>query len=180
MSFLAIWRLAQGVPRGAWIALAVALALLALARWHGRAVDRAFTSGVQQQAAADRAAVLAATAAATRAAQDRNAALGRAQAAISRESDDELGKARTAVVRRRDDLRLRWAAARTAAGGGNAIAAAALPGAATVALDTACPAAGWVAFDTAAAAAAAADEATAKDDAWIAWVTAQRDAWPNE
>lgn len=180
MSLVTIWTLARRVPGAVWAGLAALLLLAGLVRWHDRAVAAAFAKGVKEQAATDRAAVLAANAAARRAAADRNAALGRTQAAISMESEDGLHKTLADVVRRRDDLRLRWAATRAAAAGGGAGATAALPGAAAVALDTACPAAGWVAFDTAAAAAAAADQAIAKDDAWIAWVRAQADAWPKD
>ena len=54
----------------------------------------------------------------------------------------------------------------------------AVSGAAAGAAAADCAAAGWVSFDTAAAAAEAADRAIAKDDAWIAWVSAQAAAWP--
>lgn len=178
MSLVTIWTLVRRVPGLAWAGLAALLLLAGLVHWHDRAVAAAFAEGVREQAATDRAAVLAANAAARQAAAARNAALGRTQATISRESEDGLQKTLAAVVRRRDDLRLRWATARAAAAGDGTPGPAALPGAAAVALDTACPAAGWVAFDTAAAAAAAADEAIAKDDAWIAWVREQAVAWP--
>ncbi|KPF73302.1 hypothetical protein IP88_09560 [alpha proteobacterium AAP81b] len=180
MTGLAILRWLGAVPRGVWAGLAATLLLLGIVRWHQGKVAAAFTKGVQQQAAADRGAIETATAAAEAAQAARIAALTAQQSRISKGTDDALAETRADLARRGDNLRLRWAAARAVGGGPGASATIALPAAAAGPLDTACPAAGWVAFDTAAAAAAAADEALAKDDAWIAWAAAQAAAWPQD
>lgn len=177
MTGLAIMRWLGAVPRGVWAGLAATLLLLGVVRWHHAKVGAAFTKGVQQQAEADRIAIANATAAAEAAQAAKVAALTQRQTRISKGTDNALAETRADLAHRRDDLRLRWAAARAAGGHAGASAAIALPAAAAGPLDAACPAAGWVAFDTAAAAALAADEALAKDDAWIAWAAAQAAAW---
>ena len=172
-------RFLAGVPRPAWIALAVGAALLLAVRWHQSAVATAYRNGSVTQAAADRAAVARASAAAEAAQVALVARVAARQTLISKGTDNALRRRTDDLARRYDDLRLRWAAHRAAeAGAGNAQAIA-VPGAAAGADDAACAARGWVAFDTAAAAAQAADRAIAKDDAWIAWAAAQAAAWPN-
>jgi hypothetical protein len=166
------------VPRPVWYALAAGLALLLLWRWHAAQVDTAYRSGVRAQAAADRAAYARASAAAAEAQQALVRRTAAAQARISKGSDDALRLSHDDLARRYDDLRLRWAAHNAAESRPGNDQPTALSGAAPGTAATDCAAAGWVSFDTAAAAAEAADRAIAKDDAWIAWVTAQAEAWP--
>ena len=166
------------VPRTIWVGLGGLGLLLALWAWHGHEVRSARAAGAAAQAALDRAAYEAAAreAAARQARLVRE--LGVAQTMISKGVEDGLADRFADLARRHDDLRLRWAAAR-AAGAAGAGGAAALPGAADATDDAACAARGWVAFEVAAAAAHAADQAIAKDDAWIAWTKAQGQAWPD-
>jgi hypothetical protein len=166
------------LPRWVWAGLGSLGLLLALWGWHGHEVRQARMKGAAAQAALDRAAF----AQATQEAAVRQARLVRdlavAQSMISKGVEDGLADRFADLARRSDDLRLRWAAARAAgaAGAGGAVAVPGTPGGTD---DAACAARGWVAFDTAAAAAHAADQAIAKDDAWISWARAQAAAWPD-
>ena len=166
------------LPRWLWAGLGGMGLLLALWAWHGRELRHARAAGAAEQAALDRAVYegAAKSAAARQAQLVRELAV--AQAAISKGVDDGLAVDFADLARRHDDLRLRWAAAR-AAGAAGAGGAVAVSGTAGTADDAACAARGWVAFDTAAAAAHAADQAIAKDDAWISWAKAQGQAWPD-
>lgn len=169
---------AQRLPRAVWAAAAMALLLTGLALWHRGEIRAARADGARVQATSDAAQLRAA---ADRASADQRriiAATAARQSKISKESDDALAPRLAAVGRRRDDLRLRWAAARANSGRPGAGGAIAVPATPAGAADTACAAAGWVSFDTAVAAAAAADAAIAKDDAWREWVMAQAAAWP--
>jgi hypothetical protein len=171
-------RMIASVPRPLWYALAAALVLLFLWRWHEARMDTAWHAGAQAQAATDRAAYARASAAAEVAQKALVARSAIRQSAISKGTDDALRRRTDDLARRYDDLRLRWAAHNAAEGAAGNDQPAAFSGAARGAAATACAAAGWVSFDTAAAAAEAADRAIAKDDAWIAWVSAQGEAWP--
>lgn len=171
-------RALASVPRPLWYALAAAFALLLLWRWHDGQVSAARTAGAAAQATADRAAYARASTAAAAAQAALARRVGQKQTLISKGTDDALRRQHDDLARRYDDLRLRWAAHRAAEGPAGDNHPAALSGAAPGAAAADCAAAGWVSFDTAAAAAEAADRAIAKDDAWIAWVTAQAAAWP--
>lgn len=166
------------VPREVWYALAVALALFLLWRWHDGKVDAAFTAGATEQAKADRKAVAAAERAATKAQADLKARTAATSAAISKGTDNALQKDNARLARSYDDLRMRWAAYRADQGGTGQGGPAGATSAAGVTDDAYCTAQGWVSFDTAATAAQAADEAIAKDDAWRQWWAAQQEAWP--
>jgi hypothetical protein len=168
------------VPRWVWHLLAALLVLLALWRWHESRLAEAAAAARADQASADRAAFARASAAA---AEAQTALAGRVagqQTRISKGTDDALRRDHDDLARRYDDLRLRWVAHRAAEGNPGDHHPAAVSGAAPGAAAADCAAAGWVSFDTAAAAAEAADRAIAKDDAWIAWVSAQAEAWPKE
>lgn len=143
-------------------------------------MTQARLDGAASQAVLDRAAysVAAADAAARQGHLVRQ--LVARQATISKETDDALMLDVDNLGRRYDDLRMRWAAARASGGGTSEDGAVAVPTSATGFVEAACEASGWVDFETASAAAQAADEAIAKDDAWIAWAEAQRLAWPTE
>lgn len=178
MSVVAGWlqRLLAQLPGGVWAALAVVVLLWGAVRWHESRLELARREGAAAQASLDRAAFerAAAEAAAVQARLVRE--LTGRQVAITRETDDAVVRDFADLGRRYDELRLRWASVR--AGGADAGGAAAISGAAGIALDAACAAGGWVDFATASAAAEAADEAIVKDDAWIAWAAAQKAAWP--
>ena len=167
------------LPRPIGFALLAALAIAGIAAWHGQRIDAAYANGLRDQSIADRAGFASAATAAAAVQQRLVTTLAARQQAISKESEDALVATNTDLARRYAALRLRWAAADTDRGGTGAGRAIAVPDAAPGVDDTACAARGWVSFDTAAAAAEAADSAIAKDDAWIAWVRAQRAAWPN-
>jgi|GEM_PF-6639479 len=165
------------LPRGLWFALGAMALLLLVWGWHGREVRQARLAGAAEQAALDKAVF---EAAATEAAARQGhlvRELAAVQAEISKGVDDELAVDFADVTRRYNDLRLRWAAARGdgAASQGGAVT---LSRAASAPDDATCAARGWVDFETAAAAAYAADQAIAKDDAWISWAHAQTAAWP--
>lgn len=166
------------LPRWVWAGLGSLGVLLALWGWHAHEVRQARIQGAAAQAALDRAAYEQAA----REAGARQARLVRdlavAQTMISKGVEDGLADRFADLARRHDDLRLRWAAARAAGTAGTG-GAAAVPGTASSIDDAACAARGWVAFDIAAAAAHAADQAIAKDDAWISWARAQATAWPD-
>ncbi|WP_426165183.1 hypothetical protein [Sandarakinorhabdus sp. DWP1-3-1] len=166
------------VPHWLRLALAGAAVLLLALAWHNHRLAGAYRQGAAEQALADRRRVAEAASAAA-AAQDRlAAALAGRQSRISKGTTDALVAQNDDLARRYADLRLRWAAARADRGGPGGDATAAVSGAAAGVDDAACAAGGWVSFDTAAAAAQAADAAIAKDDAWIAWATAQAATWP--
>lgn len=178
IALASLWRAATTLPKPIWYALTLTAALLMLVRWHDRGLAAAHAAGAAAQAAADRARLTALSAAAARAQHDRVTALTATQAQISKGQDDELAKNAAVIVSRAADLRLRWAAHgadRDHPGGDRTTA---VPRAAGRPDDAACAAAGWVSFAIASAAAEAADRAIAKDDAWIAWATAQAAAWP--
>lgn len=170
--------LVRRLPRSFWLVLAVLVLLLGAVRWHETGLRRAERAGRVAQAALDRAAVLAAE----RDASARQAALVRAADVraerISREVADGLQAELDDLGRRHAELRLRWARAAAADGGPGERGAAAAADAAAGADAAACAARGWVDFDSASALAEAADRATAKDDAWIAWMRQQQAAWP--
>ena len=166
------------LPRGLWLGLGAFALLMLVWGWHGRTVRQARTAGAAEQAALDLQAYAAAAAQAAARQTQLVRELSVAQAAISKGVDDGLAVDVADLTRRYDDLRLRWAAARRAgaAGEGGATALSLTAGAAD---DAACKARGWGDFDTAAAAAQVADQAIAKDDAWIVWARAQAAAWPD-
>ena len=166
------------VPRWVWQLLAALLVLALIWRWHEGRVAEAAREARVAQATADRAAYARAGAAAAAAQEALVSRTAGRQTRISKGTDDALRRQTDDLARRYDDLRLRWAAHRAAEGDPSHDQPAAVSGAAAGAAAADCAAAGWVSFDTAAAAAEAADRAIAKDDAWIAWVTAQAEAWP--
>lgn len=166
------------VPRWAWQLLAALVLLAIVWRWHeGRLAEAAAAARVAQ-ASADRAAYARASAAAAEAQAALVSRTASLQTRISKGTDDALRRDHDDLARRYDDLRLRWAAHRAAEGDPGDHHPAAVSGTTTRVAAADCAAAGWVSFDTAAAAAEAADRAIAKDDAWIAWVSAQQAAWP--
>ncbi len=183
---IALWNFLRGparialgsVPRPIWYILSAILALLLLWNWHDRRVAVAYAGGARAQADVDRARFEAATNAAVTAQRDLAATLATRQTRISKGTDDALLVRNADLARDYDDLRLRWAAHRTAQDRAGQTGATAVPAATSRVDDSACPALGWVSFDIAAAAAEAADTAIAKDDAWIAWARAQAAAWP--
>lgn len=166
------------LPRSVWIGVSLLVALLLLTRWHHAKIDAAFAAGGVAQAAADRKAVTAAATAAEKIQRELRASLAAKQHRITGGVDDELVSENADLVKRYDDLRLRWAAYRADQGGAGARRAIAVSTAASVVDATACPAAGWVSFDTAVAAAQAADTAIARDDAWRTWALGQAAVWP--
>lgn len=166
------------VPRWVWQLLAALLVLVLVWRWHEGRVADAAREARTAQASADRAAYARASAAAAEAQAALVSRTASQQIRISKGTDDALRRDHDDLARRYDDLRLRWAAHRASEGPAGDDHPTALPGAAPGAAAADCAAAGWVSFDTAAAAAEAADRAIAKDDAWIAWVSAQQAAWP--
>ena len=177
---MAVLALLRGVPRGMLYAIGAALVLLMVWRWHDAKVDAAFVAGATAQAATDKTRFEAAAVAAAKAQAALIANLAARQSRISKGTEHALVVRHDDLARRYDDLRLRWAAYRSGQGSAGNNGATAVPGAAGGVDDAGCAAAGWVSFDIAAAAAEAADRAIAKDDAWIAWASAQVDAWPDE
>lgn len=166
------------LPRLFWIAGFAVLVILLAWRWHLGKVEAAFVAGASEQARLDEGQVREAMAAAVLAQRTLKSTLEKQQASISKGTKDALLAKQGDLVRRYDDLRLRWAAHRADQGRAGQDGAAGLSDSAGGADDAACAAAGWVSFDTAAAAAQAADTAIARDDAWRHWVTAQAEAWP--
>jgi TolA-binding protein len=166
------------LPRTVWIGLLALAAVLAVSRWHQHKVNAAFVAGGIAQASIDRSAIAVARATAERAQQQLRQRLAAKQGRISTGVDDGLLSQNVDLVRRYDDLRMRWAAYRADQGGAGGDRATAVSRPAAILDAAACSAAGWVSFDTAATAAQAADTAIARDDAWRTWVTAQAAAWP--
>ena len=166
------------LPRSLWIAGLAVLVIFLAWRWHWEKVDAAFVAGASEQARMDEGQVREAMAAAVLAQRTLKSAIEKQQARVSKGTNDALLAKQGDLVRRYDDLRLRWAAYRADQGRAGPGGAVGLSGSAAGADDAACAADGWVSFDTAAAAAQAADTAIARDDAWRHWVTAQAAAWP--
>jgi hypothetical protein len=158
--------------------LAALLVLWGVVRWHEGRLRIARAEGAAVQAELDRAAFEAAGATATAAQRALVDTIAARAAEISKETDDELARDHADLARRYDALRLRWAEARAPEGGAGAGGTAALSWPAGTADDAACAARGWVDFNVASAAAQAADEAIAKDDAWIGWAATQAAGWP--
>ena len=173
-----VMRMLARLPRWLWAGLGGMALLLTVWGWHGRELRQARAAGAAEQAALDRVAYEKAVMQAAQQQAQLVRELAVAQAMISKGVEDGLAGKFADLARRHDDLRLRWAAAR-ASGATGGRAATAVSNAAGTADDAACAARGWVAFEVAAAAAHAADQALAKDDAWISWVRAQQAAWPD-
>jgi hypothetical protein len=166
------------LPRATWVTALAILVMLFVWRWHVAKVEAAFAQGGVVQSRLDEMRVRQAATAAQAAQQALKSALAKRQVAVSKGTNDALLAKASDLSRRRDDLRMRWAAYRADQGGTGEGRAADISGTAAGADDAACAASGWVSFDTAAAAALAADTAIARDDAWRSWVTAQAAAWP--
>jgi hypothetical protein len=167
------------LPKPIWYLAALLVGGLVIWHWHGGAVAAAYARGSAEQRQIDEARVRQASAAAEAGQNALRAALKQRQVEFTKGTNDALLAKHDDLARRYDDLRLRWAAYRADQGRAGEGRATAVPGAAAGLDDAACAATGWVSFDAAAAAAQAADTAIARDDAWRAWVTAQRAAWPD-
>lgn len=176
--------IARGIFRGVsgkvWVVvgagLGAVLLLWGVVRWHEGRLVVARREAAAAQAALDRAAFDAAAAAAAVVQGRLVRELAGRQAVISKGTDDAIVRDFADLGRRYDDLRVRWATVRS--GGADADGATAISGPAGGTLDAACAAGGWVDFEIASAAAQAADQAIAKDDAWIEWASAQAAVWP--
>ncbi len=168
------------LPFWMWAGPGVLLMFWGAVRWHEGRLRHARAEGAAAQAALDRAAFVEAGAAAAAAQRALVDAVAARSAMISKGTDDELARDHADLARRYDALRLHWAEARASGGGAGAGGAAALSHTAGAADDAACAARGWVDFETASASAQAADEAIAKDDAWIGWAATQAAVWPRD
>lgn len=156
--------------------IGIALALLALWRWHDGKVEAAFEAGAVKQAAADLKAIERAEKAATARQAAIIAARVKSATAINERTTDALEKRNAALARSYDDLRMRWAAYRANQGGpGNSDATAVSGSPASVAC---APAAGFVPVETAIAPSEAADRYAAQLNGWIDWYEANKAAWP--
>lgn len=175
---IAALALLRRIPTWAYIALAVIAAVITLHAWHNGQLRKARNAGRAEQASIDAKAFNEAARKAE-AQQERVIADTVAKAEqITMETTNEIAKERDAIARDYAAIRLRWRRAEansSRAGKGEAVAvASAAPG-----FDAAaCTARGYVDFQTAATIAEAADVATARDDAWREWWTAQAAAWP--
>ena len=170
---------AQILLKRFWPYMAGALLLGGVILWHKDKVSDAREAGRAEQAQIDAIAFQEAARRATEAQQAAIAKVKANSAAINKETTDALTKRNTDLARSYDDLRLRWAKAKADSSSADEGGATAVSDAAAGTIDAACAARGWVDFGTAATLAEAADRATAKDDAWRAWWTAQEAAWPD-
>lgn len=169
---------AQILLKRFWPYMAGALLLGGVILWHKDKVSDAREAGRAEQAQLDAIAFQEAARLATEAQQAAIAKVKANSAAINERTTDALTKRNTALARSYDDLRLRWAKAKADSSSAGEGEATAVSDAAIGFDEAACKAAGWVDFDTAATVAQAADEAVAKDDAWINWAAEQAAAWP--
>lgn len=170
---------AQILLKRFWPYMAGALLLGGVILWHKDAVSDARIAGMEAQAKVDTEAFKEAARLATEAQQAAIAKVEANSAAINERTTDALTKRNTDLARSYDDLRLRWAKAKADSSSAGEGGATAVSDAASGFDAAACKAAGWVDFGIAATLAEAADRATAKDDAWRAWWTAQEAAWPD-